>query len=156
MIPITLLQTIGFSIYAITLALLSGGTLALGAAMTTLFRRFDKLQTLCFFALTLSLLLLWLPINGQGGCLLWLSKHPIITYLHLSLQLLALGLLALCLFNINPKLETFQKTEGWETLPPESPEIQTFNRLHNQSENYSKLYCFLCLALLGLLPFWLA
>jgi hypothetical protein len=170
---VTLMQTLGFSLYALNLALLAGGTLALGAftapllfkvlprpqagaAMTTLFRRFDKLQGVCLVSLLVSLLLVWLPITGQGGCLLWQTKNPVLAYLNLGLQAVVIVLLALCLFSINPKLEAFQNTPGWDALPQDAPEVQQFNRLHTQSENFSKTYCFLCLALLALLPFWLA
>lgn len=163
-------QVLGLSLHILGLTLVAGGTLALGAftapalfkdfprveagdTMTTIFRRFDKVQTLCFWLILLAQGLLWVPIAHTGAYRL-LEPSPTLAITYASLTGLCLILLAWSLFKLNPKLEEGQQ-EGIAALPLDDPRVVQFNKVHDLAEKVAKLIFLVAVVLLILLPWWL-
>jgi hypothetical protein len=169
MTALSLVSQAGGSLQLVSLALMAGGMLALGAftapalfqffnrvdaglAMTTMFRRFDVLVGICLALLVAGKALHVLPLllSGQKP---WQSGL-LSFWLPTALWLLIVGLTAYSLFAVNPQVEQLQKA-GIATLEANDPQVQRFDKLHKLSEQLYKLDFTLAILLLALTPWWL-
>jgi hypothetical protein len=149
----TVLQLLGLS-------LLIGGLLALGAftapvlfkqfarpeageAMTVIFRRYDTVVLLAGVLVFVGEVLRILAVGRllTGG----------VSIARLVLLLALVGLTVFTTQSLNPKLEAMQRAEGY-TAGRHSGS-STFQQLHKQSEQLSKLQLLLGVLVLGLTPF---
>ncbi|MBX2860453.1 MAG: DUF4149 domain-containing protein [Vampirovibrio sp.] len=115
----TLLFPTGTAVQGVGLALIIGGTLALGAftapvlfkqfarpdagqAMTMIFRRYDMVLTVAML----------LVIAGEGLRLFsaGLSGFGIVDYIRIAVVLALVGMMCFSLFNVNPKMEAMVKS----------------------------------------------
>ena len=152
----------GTALVSLGLALMIGGMLALGAftapvlfshfdrieagaAMTTIFRRYD----------TVLLIALALLLVGEGLRLYIVPTVLNSSWLHV-VRSVSLGLLvlaaALSLGWLNPQMERAQK-DGIALLSSNDPKVVAFNTLHHRSEQLYKLQLLLAVIVLLTTPF---
>jgi Domain of unknown function (DUF4149) len=159
-----LLQPMGQTISGLGLALIIGGVIALGAftapilfrqfdrpeagaAMTLIFRRYDRVllvaTVLVLVGEGLQWAAVWCPSMVAGP--VWLLAVRGVSLVGL------VGLMAANLLVYNPRLEAAQK-QGVALLAPADPAVMAFNQTHMLSEKLYKLAFALAAVLLLTMP----
>jgi hypothetical protein len=157
-----LFYPLGTALQLLGLAMLIGGLLALGAftapvlfkqfarpeagqAMTVIFRRYDAVVLLAGLLVFVGEALRILAVGRLLTVGLWLPLFRLIVLL---------VLVALTVFttqSLNPKLQAMQEAEAYTA--GRHTGSHSFQQLHKQSEQLSKLQLLLSVVVLGLTPF---
>lgn len=155
---------LGTSITLMGLSLIIGGLIALGAftapvlftafdrvsagaAMTTIFRRYDVLLAVALGSIVLGeALRAW----SSGWTVYWWGGNAVALVRQVALVALLLAC-SVSLWGINPQLEQAQQN-GIALQRPETVAVKQFNRLHKTSETLYRLAVLLAVVVLVLTP----